>query len=123
MYTVTKRLEICGAHSLVLPYQSKCQNLHGHNWIITVTCRAKELDENGMVVDFEEIKRVVMQLDHANINHIFERPYKNNPAPNRETNPTAENIARWICERVPNCVKVEVRESEGNIAVYERDPE
>ena len=52
MYTVIKRMEISASHSLMLPYPSKCENLHGHNWIITVYCRSKELNEAGMVVDF-----------------------------------------------------------------------
>ena len=36
MYTVIKRMEISAAHSLSLSYPSKCEYLHGHNWIITV---------------------------------------------------------------------------------------
>lgn len=65
MYTVIKRMEISASHSLKLSYQSKCEKLHGHNWIITVFCRSKELDENGMVVDFTHIKQAVeKQLDH-----------------------------------------------------------
>ena len=36
MFTVTKRLEVSASHQLKLDYPSKCQNLHGHNWIITV---------------------------------------------------------------------------------------
>jgi len=35
-----------------------------------------------------------------------------------EINPTAENIAKWICDQIPNCYKVEVQESEGNTAIY-----
>ena len=31
----------------------------------------------------------------------------------------AENIAKWICDTVPHCVKVTVQESEGNVATYE----
>ena len=88
MYTVTKRLEVSASHHLVLDYASKCENLHGHNWIIHVTCQAEELDHNGMVVVFD-------------------------------FNPTAENIAKWICDTVPHCVRAEVQESEGNVAVYE----
>lgn len=42
MYTVIKRMEISAAHSLSLSYPSKCEYLHGHNWIITVHCRSKE---------------------------------------------------------------------------------
>ena len=110
MYTVIKRLEISAAHQLALSYPSKCSNLHGHNWIITIHCCSKELDENGMVIDFSVIKRLIKdELDHQNLNRVL--PF----------NPTAENIARWICERVPNCFKVEVQESENNTAVYEKD--
>ena len=52
MYTVIKRMEISASHSLKLSYRSKCENLHGHNWIITVYCRSEVLNEDGMVVDF-----------------------------------------------------------------------
>ena len=55
MYTVIKRMEISASHSLRLSYPSKCENLHGHNWMITVYCRSKELNADGMVVDFSEI--------------------------------------------------------------------
>ena len=110
MYTVIKRMEISASHSLQLSYQSKCEKLHGHNWIITVYCRSKELDENGMVVDFTHIKQAVeKQLDHNNLND--ELPF----------NPTAENIAFWVCNQVPHCFRVEVKESEGNTAIYEKD--
>ena len=36
MFTVVKRMEVSASHSLKLSYQSKCENLHGHNWIVTV---------------------------------------------------------------------------------------
>ena len=110
MYTVIKRMEISASHSLNLSYPSKCENLHGHNWIITVFCRSAQLNDDGMVVDFTGIKdRIKGKLDHKNLNEVL--PF----------NPTAENIARWICEQIPHCVKVEVCESEGNMAVYEKD--
>ena len=110
MYIVKKRIEISAAHSLRLSYQSKCENLHGHNWIITVYCRSMELNEDGMVIDFSHIKKAITsRLDHQNLNEVL--PF----------NPTAENIARWVCEQLPCCYKVEVQESENNIAIYEKD--
>lgn len=113
MYYVSKRLEIAGSHKLNLDYESKCKNLHGHNWIITVHCKSKELNTNGMVVDFTLIKNVVTNyFDHKNINDIY---------PFTEINPTAENIAKYICSQIPYCYKVEVQESEGNIAIYVKD--
>ena len=110
MYYLTKRIEISGSHRLELPYESKCMRTHGHNWIITVHCRSKELTPYGMVTDFTHIKnKITEQLDHHDFNEVL------------DFNPTAENIAHWICGLVPNCYRVDVQESEGNIASYEID--
>lgn len=110
MYTVIKRMEVSAAHNLKLSYPSKCENLHGHNWIITVYCCSKELNADGMVIDFSHIKESVKsKLDHQNLNGVL--PF----------NPTAENIARWICDQLPTCYRVEVKESESNMAIYEKD--
>ena len=110
MYYVEKTLTISAAHNLNLSYESKCENLHGHNWKIIVYCKAKELDKDGMVTDFTHIKRIVKStFDHKYINEVL------------DVNPSAENIARWIYDHVKNCYKVLVLESEGNQAIYERD--
>lgn len=107
MYYVKKRMEISAAHRLDLSYESKCSNIHGHNWIIEVYCRSNTLNEDGMVVDFTHIKEQVHgKLDHKFLNQEL------------DFNPTAENMAKWICDNIDTCYKVTVQESEGNVATY-----
>ena len=67
MYYITKTFELAGCHRLELSYPSKCSRLHGHNWIVTVHCRSRELNADGMVIDFSHIKeRITAYLDHGN---------------------------------------------------------
>lgn len=110
MYYVRKTMEISASHQLELSYPSKCTRLHGHNWTITVFCKAPELNKDGMVIDFSEIKqRIHAYLDHGNLNELL------------GFNPTAENIAKWVCDQIESCYRVEVQESFGNLAIYEKD--
>ena len=118
-WKISKRMEIAGAHHLNLPYASKCANIHGHNWIVTVYCQADKLTDYGMIVDFARVKKEIHGfLDHGLINELLP-----------EINPTAENMAKWICDKVTDmceigfCYRVDVQESEGNIATYERTVE
>ena len=108
MYYVSKRFEVSAAHYVTTDHHTKCEALHGHNWIIIVHCKSETLDEDGMVTDFTLIKRNIMsKIDHKNLNEVL------------DFSPTAENLAKWICEETPNWFKVESWESENNKAVYE----
>lgn len=105
IYSVSKKMEVSACHQLTLSYESKCQNLHGHNWKITVFMASQEKNADGMVRDFAHIKREVHgYLDHGNLNALL--PF----------NPTAENIAEWIVNKFTDCYKAIVEESENNIA-------
>ena len=116
MYEVSKSMEVSGSHQLSLTYPSKCTNLHGHNWRITVYVRSNELNENGMVIDFTEIKEIVHdKLDHKHLNDIV------------DFNPTAENLCKWVADEINTlrpgirCVKVEIQETTGNTCTWWED--
>ena len=110
MYYIKKSFEVAGAHRLTLDYPSKCTQLHGHNWQITVYCKSRMLNKNGMVIDFSDIKRAIVdRLDHQVVNDII------------GVNPTAENMARWCCDQIDCCYRVDVQETAGNVATYELD--
>jgi 6-pyruvoyltetrahydropterin/6-carboxytetrahydropterin synthase len=120
-YKLKKRCVISASHYLELNYDSLCRNVHGHNWIITVTVSGKMLNFNGMLMDFKDIKDTINKLDHKHLNDVL------------QANPTAENIAIWVAEKIqeiiddewggghgsrPRVTEIEVQESEGNIICY-----
>jgi 6-pyruvoyltetrahydropterin/6-carboxytetrahydropterin synthase len=106
-------------------YKGKCENLHGHNYKIEIYARGRELDNIGLLVDFGELKtaadEVVQYLDHRNINEL--------PPFDVELNPSAENLARYILERVASRVgdqrvqvyKVRCFETPTSVATYQVD--
>jgi len=106
-------------------YKGKCENLHGHNYKIEIYARGRELDNIGLLVDFGELKEaadeVVQYLDHRNINEL--------PPFDVELNPSAENLARYILERIAARVgdervqiyKVRCFETPTSVATYQVD--
>jgi 6-pyruvoyltetrahydropterin/6-carboxytetrahydropterin synthase len=68
MYTVTKKLTFESAHKLNLPYESACNNLHGHSYIAELTIGAEKLNDVGFVIDFTEMK-VIQEFLDANWDH------------------------------------------------------
>jgi 6-pyruvoyltetrahydropterin/6-carboxytetrahydropterin synthase len=106
-------------------YKGKCENLHGHNYKIEIYARGPELNNIGLLVDFVELKdaadEVVRYLDHRNINEL--------PPFDVELNPSAENLARFILERVAGHIrdervqiyKVRCFETPTSVATYQID--
>lgn len=119
MYELNVTTHFAAAHRL-RGYDGNCERLHGHNWQIDVRVKSGQLDKLGMVADFREVKtlvkEVVEKLDHH---------YLNEAPPFDRTNPTTENIARFIFEELgktlPEGVKpasVTAWESEGCGVTY-----
>ncbi len=131
MFRVTREIHFCYGHRL-LNYEGKCKFLHGHNGKAVITLEADSLDSRGMVLDFSEIKRSVSawideELDHRMILHRDDPVVpllakQGEPVYLMDSNPTAENIARLICERAIDrglpVVKVELWETPHCFAAY-----
>ncbi|HEY0378574.1 MAG TPA: 6-carboxytetrahydropterin synthase QueD [Pyrinomonadaceae bacterium] len=124
MFEVMIERNFSSAHQL-RGYKGKCENLHGHNYKIEIYAHGRELDNIGLLVDFGELKdaadEVVQYLDHRNINEL--------PPFDVELNPSAENLARYILERVASRVgdervqvyKVRCFETPTSVATYQVD--
>ncbi len=120
LYEVKIISDFAAAHNL-RNFRSKCENLHGHNWKVEIVMRGHRLDESGVLVDFGEVKQttreILAELDHRYLNEL---PFFT------EHNPSSENIARYLFERLSermnndNCrvYSVSAWESDNACATY-----
>ena len=116
---IWKQFTFEAAHLLPnVPEDHKCHRLHGHSYQVRI-CVEGDLDpELGWVIDFSDIKKAYLpirhELDHYYLNDI-----------EGLENPTAENIARWIWERLqprlPILSKIEIDETCTSGCVYRGD--
>ena len=82
MYYIQKSFEISASHHLTLSYQSKCSNVHGHNWHVTVYCKSKTLNSDGMVADFSEkpiniMRSIISRLTFPELIFVFPHFFNN----------------------------------------------
>jgi 6-pyruvoyltetrahydropterin/6-carboxytetrahydropterin synthase len=109
MYSVTKEIEFCYGHRL-LGHKGKCRHLHGHNATAVIRLESETLDPMGMVCDFSDIGDYVKGWIREEIDHNMLMSQRDPLLPLLEEageriyvmdrNPTAENIARLIFDKV-----------------------
>jgi 6-pyruvoyltetrahydropterin/6-carboxytetrahydropterin synthase len=120
MYEVTIIRSFSAAHVLA-EIGGKCEDLHGHNFKVEATVAASELDSSGLLIDFRVFKKwlgeILEDIDHKHLNIL----------PSFDgVNPSAENIAKYICGKMElkvkpakvNVVRVKIWESENAAVTY-----
>ena len=107
---ITRRLEFDAGHRIP-DHASQCRHLHGHRYAIEITleggiCNTPGSPENGMVMDFSEVKNilathVVEPWDHAFLAYAGDQTVVNFLATLSDHKtvllpviPTAENLAK-----------------------------
>jgi 6-pyruvoyltetrahydropterin/6-carboxytetrahydropterin synthase len=116
MYEVTIRKSFSAAH-LLKEIGGKCEELHGHNFIVEVSAAAETLDEEGLLKRWTD--EVLDGLDHKYLNEL--ECFKG-------INPSSERIARFLFERIDEkagpakvpLTRVTVWESENARVSYSR---
>ncbi len=116
MYEITIEETFDAAHCL-REYSGACRNLHGHTYRVSARFLFAELDDFGMALDFRKAKEALRaateHLDHTYMNELPEFSVHN---------PTAENIARFVFERVkpaqPQLSSVSVWETATSCATF-----
>ena len=116
---IFKEFHFEAAHRLPnVPEGHKCARLHGHSFLVRLSVEGPVGDESGWVMDFGDLKAafkpILNQLDHYYLNDI-----------EGLENPTSENIARWIWQRLkpslPQLCAVEIRETCTSGCIYRGD--
>jgi len=138
MFVITRQFTFCYGHRL-LNHTGKCANLHGHNGTVRIELRNDQLNAQGMVADFIDVKNTIGEWIETTLDH---RLILNDADPlvailrehGREqgeavltlaVEPTAENLAKMIYEKakefgLPVC-SVSVWETEKCGAEYRVD--
>lgn len=94
MYEISIEDTFDSAHSL-REYHGNCERLHGHTYKAKAVFRCEMLDKIGIAMDFRQAKKLLKSiteyLDHEYINDLPEFSVQN---------PTAENIAKFIFDKI-----------------------
>ena len=90
MYELTVQRGFSAAHHL-RDYEGPCSRMHGHNYRVEITVAGPQPLQNGMLLDFGELKQicdsVLDTMDHQCLNDL---------EPFQSVNVTAENLAAHI---------------------------
>ncbi|MCP4662440.1 MAG: 6-carboxytetrahydropterin synthase QueD [bacterium] len=126
-YTIFKDFTFSAAHRLP-GHPGACRYMHGHNYRVRVFLGATELDELGMVMDFNHLKALIREVagrfDHRVINEV---------PPFDVRTPTAEMLSEFVFrgleERLEASAggdrrrvtlrRVEVWENDSSCAIFE----
>ena len=94
MYRVTVSARFEAAHNLI-DYEGGPEPLHGHSYLVEAVLESEKLQRYDVAVDFVAAKAalqtIAKELDYGYVNE--------HPA-FAGRNTTAENIARFFCERL-----------------------
>lgn len=129
---ITTRLEFDAGHRIP-DHKSQCRNLHGHRYAIEITLsgdiiQQDHASENGMVMDFSDVKKIVRETvvdvwDHAFIVYEGDQVVLDflSSLPNHKTVifptiPTAENMA----SEAFRLLKAQYKDVYGNHLTLER---
>lgn len=113
---LSKRFEFSAAHRLPEAGAGhKCSRPHGHNFGVEIAVRGDVDQRTGWLIDFGDLRAIVepviAELDHKMLNEV--------PG---LTNPTSENIVRWIWERLaprlPGLAHISIEESPSSRCTY-----
>lgn len=119
-FELNKDFNFSAAHYIPSEDAGKCMRTHGHTYFVNITIAGDELDHNGFLVNFSDLKKLIHdQFDHYLLNDLVQFKGKS---------PSTEIVAQTIYQMVqsylkdqknqPKCVQVYLRETPTSYVVY-----
>ena len=94
MYEVTIKKSFSAAHVLK-EIGGKCEDLHGHNFLVEVSVAGEALNGEDLLIDFRDLKKWINEiLDH------LDHKYLNEVEAFKDINPSSERVAKFIYDRL-----------------------
>ena len=94
MFTISVETHFRASHQLTLSDGSK-ESMHNHDWLLTAYVSSDKLNSMGLVMDFNQLKaiidKIVADFDNMALNTISYF---------QQNNPSAENVAKYIYEKL-----------------------
>ena len=134
MFTISRQFTFCYGHRLH-GHSGKCAGLHGHNGTVKITLRNDQLNSQGMVADFFDIKNTIGNWIETTLDHhlILQESDPLVDVLRKQGEvvltllvaPTAENLAKLIYEKAEDfglpIFSVAVWETEKCAAEYRKE--
>lgn len=119
-FELNKDFNFSAAHFIPNEDAGKCMRTHGHTYFVNLTIAGDELDHNGFLVNFSELKQLIHdRYDHYLLNDLSDF---------QDVVPSTEQVAQTIYQLVrqhlsqrankPKCVQVYLRETPTSYVVY-----
>lgn len=122
---ISKQIEWDMGHRIA-NHKSKCRNIHGHRYKAEIEIEGniieiENISDEGMVIDFSDIKKLATKFVYDILDHgfmVWNKDknlidfFKKNPDQKYievPFVPTAENIAQWIFTQLNNRIKDKYR--------------
>ena len=116
MYEVTIKKSFSAAHVLK-EIGGKCEDLHGHNFLVEVSVAGDALNGEDLLIDFRDLKKWTNEiLDHLDHKYLNEIEFF------KDINPSSERVAKFIYDLLTKRIQtLNVGLTVSRVTVWESD--
>jgi 6-pyruvoyltetrahydropterin/6-carboxytetrahydropterin synthase len=94
MFTISVERHFRASHQLILP-DGSIEPVHYHDWVVTASLSSEKLNNMGVLMDFKALKAMIDKTVAG-----FENTALESIGYFQQNNPSAENVAKYIYDKL-----------------------